>query len=278
MLLISTAKHSVEELRALEDYVDGFELGIGLEGRNRVFCREFGERILTVHNLPAIRTDYDKNFMMNPAVNPRGSARMVKKMVERVNVFLPGWKLYGVHGGLRGRIKGPNNFVIRGRKLTFRECVENISKFSRILKKENLLSRVALENIYGAEPGSPAVGMNEAELGEIAKHVDILLDLGHMAVNCAYQNIDIEQMSFNNLPVREVHLSFLRPEIREFSPNYLDKDLMYWDHYPYSETDVNRQILEVVERMKKRTEIITVEISGSIEEIQSTLELLQDLR
>jgi hypothetical protein len=278
LLLISTAKHNVQELKEVESYVDGFELGIGLEEKNRVICEELGEKVVTIHNLPAIRTDYDKNFMMNPAVNPRGAALMVKKTVERVNRFLPDWRLYGFHGGLRGKIKGPNDFVIKGRKLSTRESINNISKLSQILKEENLLSQVALENIYGADIESPAIGMNETELGEIAKHIDILLDLGHMAVNCAFQNIKLELMSFNNLPIKEIHLSFLRPEIKEFSINYLDRNLMYWDHYPYSETEVNRQILEAAEKLKKRTEIITVEITASLAEMKSSLELLQSLR
>lgn len=278
MLLVSTAKHSVQELNEVEEYVDCFELGIGLEEKNRIICGEFGERIFTIHNLPAMRTDYDKNFMMNPAVNPKDAAQMIKKMVERVNRFLPSWELYGFHGGLRGNIKGPNEFVIKGRKLSFEKTVKNISKLSSLLRKENLLSRVALENIYGADIESPAIGMNEAELSEIAKHIGILLDLGHMAVNCAYKNIKLEQMSFNNLPIKEIHLSFLRPEIKEFSAKYLDRHLMYWDHYPYSETEVNRQILGVAERLKKRTKIITVEITASLEEMKSSLELLQFLR
>ncbi len=278
MLLISTAKHSVQELKQIEGYVDGFELGIGLEEKNRAMCEEFGEKIFTIHNLPAMRTDYDKNFMMNPAVNPQDSARMVKKMIERVNSFLPHWKLYGVHGGLRGKIKGPNDFVIRGRTLSIQECIRNISRFSSILKKENHLSQVALENIYGADAKSPAIGMNETELNEIAKHIEILLDLGHMAVNCAYQNTNLNQMNFNNLPLKEVHLSFLRPEIKKYTPKYLDKNLMYWDHYPYTETEVNQQILEVAQKMKKRTEIITIELTGTPEEIKSSLEQLQILR
>lgn len=278
MLLISTTKHSVQELKEVEDYVDGFELGIGLEEKNRIICGEFGERIVTIHNLPAMRTDYDKNFMMNPTVDPRGTALMVKETVERVNRFLPDWRLYGFHGGLRGKIKGPNDFVIEGRKLSTKESVENISKLSQILKNENLLSQVALENIYGADIESPAIGMNENELREIAKHIDILLDLGHMAINCAYQNIELMQMRFNNLPIREIHLSFLRPEIKEFSANFLDRNLMYWDHYSYSETEVNRQILKAAEKLKKRAEIITVEITAPLEEMKSSLELLQFLR
>jgi hypothetical protein len=278
LLLISTTKHSVKELKEVEDYIDGFELGIGLEEKNRMVCEEFGERVITIHNLPAMRTDYDKNFMMNPAVNPRGTALMVKKTVERVNRFLPDWRLYGFHAGLRGKIKSPNDFVIKGRKLSIKESFENISKLSQILKKENLLSLVALENIYGAEMDSPAIGMNETELSEIAKHIGVLLDLGHMAVNCAYQNVKLDQMSFNNLPIKEIHISFLRPEIKEFSASYLDRNLMYWDHYPYSETEVNRQILEAAEKLKKRTEIITIEISAPLEEMKSSLELLQFLR
>ena len=278
MLLISTAKHNIQELKQIEEYVDGYELGIGLEEKNRTICEELGEKIYTIHNLPAIRTDHDKNFMMNPAVNPRGSARMVKKMIERVNSFLPDWKLYGIHGGLRGKIKGPNDFVIKGQKLSIQKCIKNISIFSRILKKENILSQVALENIYGADAESPAIGMNETELDEIAKHIDILLDLGHMAVNCAYQNINLDQINFDNLPLKEIHLSFLRPEIKKYSVNYLDKNLMYWDHYPYSETEVNQQILKAAKKMKKRTEIITIEITAPLEEIKSSLEQLQILR
>lgn len=278
MLLVSTAKHNIQELKQIEEYVDGYELGIGLEEKNRKLCEELGEKIFTIHNLPAIRTDHDKNFMMNPAVDPQGSARMVKKMVERVNSFLPEWKLYGIHGGLRGKIKGPNDFVIKGPKLTVQQCIKNISRFSHILKKENLLTTVALENIYGADNDSPAIGMDETELGEIAKHIDLLLDLGHMAVNCAYQNTNLNQMNFNNLPLKEVHISFLRSEIKKYSVKYLDKNLMYWDHHPYTETEVNQQILEVAQKMKKRTEIITIEITGTPEEIESSLEKLQILR
>ncbi len=278
VLLISTAKHSISILREVEDYIDGFELGIGLEEKNREICEAFGEKIFTIHNLPAIRTDYDKNFMMNPAVDPQGSARMVKKMVKRINSFLTDWKLYGVHGGLRGKISGPNDFVIKGRRLSIQKCIENVSEFSRILKRDGLLPLVALENIYGADLDSPAIGMNETELGEISKHIGLLLDLGHMAVNCAYQNIKLEQLSFDGLPIKEIHLSFLRPEIQDFSTNYLDKNLMYWDHYPYSNTAVNRQILELAKKLKKVTEIIAVEITGSKEEIKKSLELLQALR
>ncbi|MEM3526218.1 MAG: hypothetical protein QXV37_02285, partial [Candidatus Jordarchaeaceae archaeon] len=200
------------------------------------------------------------------------------KMVRRVNHFLQGWRLYGFHGGLRGNIKGPNDFVIEGRKLSIDECVQNISKLSRILEEENLLFRVALENIYGADIESPSIGMDKNELDKIARHIGILLDLGHMAVNCAYRNIELDHVSFNNLPLREIHISFLRPEIKKFSAKYLDKNLMYWDHYPYSETEVNQQILRAVERLRKRTELITVEISAPLEEMKSTLELLQFLR
>lgn len=45
-MLISTTKHSVQEPKEIEDYVDDFELGIGLEEKNRITGEELGEKNL----------------------------------------------------------------------------------------------------------------------------------------------------------------------------------------------------------------------------------------
>jgi len=276
LLLISTAKHRLSELLELRGCVDGYELGIGYIKDNRRICSVLGEWVVTIHNLPAL-TRGEEYFMMEPTVNPEAAIKVAIKMVERVRGFLDDWKVYGVHAGLRGHIKGPSDFTVRGELFTLDECIRNIKRFYGELKGRGV-SNIAIENIYGANEASPAVGADEHELRLISKVAPLLLDVGHLAVNCAYRNVPLESLNLKGLRIAEVHVSFLHPKIEKFNKEMLASTPMFWDHYPYVQTEVNKQILNVTSEIVSETRIATAEISGSLKEIRETLDKISFIR
>ncbi len=278
MLLISTAKHSLEELVEVGRHVDGYELGIGYIEDNKKLCSVLGERIVTIHNLPALAHE-EESFMMEPSVNPEGSAKMVATMVKRVAAMLnpDSWKIYGVHAGLRGRIRGPSDFTVEGKLLSFKKCLENIKTFYSLIEK-SVKKKIALENIYGGDELSPAVGMDEKELHSLSKTIPLLLDLGHLAVNCAYRGVPLESLNFKSFHVAEIHVSFLHPKIGSFAIESLKEAPMFWDHHPYTNTYVNRQILNIANQLADKAEFLVLEINGTLKETEKTLEKLSFAR
>ncbi|MBS7288512.1 MAG: hypothetical protein KIH01_07140 [Candidatus Freyarchaeota archaeon] len=277
MLLISTAKHCLEELLEVRGHVDGYELGIGLMEHNRRLCGVLRGSIRTIHNLPALMPGED-GFMMEPAVSPEPAAEMVAKMVKRVEGMLESWEVYGVHAGLRGQIKGPTDFTVKGELLPFEKCLENIRVFCDIVRSVVPPGRLAIENIYGADNRSPAVGADEGELRLLSRAAPLLLDLGHLAVNCTYRETTLESLNFKGLRVAELHVSFLHPKIKDFARKNLAAAPMFWDHHPYTSTPVNRQILSVASKLADEVKFIVLEVSGTPREVECTLKKLSFAR
>lgn len=277
MLLISTAKHTLSELLEVRKYVDGYELGIGSMEQNRELCTALGSSIITIHNLPALAPG-EESFMMEPAVNPEATAKMAARMVERVKRMLGGWEVYGVHAGLRGRIKGPRDFTVEGEMLPLEKCLENIQAFCKLVHSLTDPGTLALENIYGGDERSRAVGFDEEELRLVSRITPLLLDLGHLAVNCAYRGVPLESLSLKNLRIAELHVSFLHEKIEDFTPENLRSAPMFWDHHPYTNTKVNRQILNLASQLAGKVKLVVLEVSGKIEDILNTLEKLSFAR
>ncbi len=277
MLLISTAKHSLDELLEVKGHVDGYELGIGLIEHNRKLCGILHGSIRTIHNLPALMPE-EKGFMMEPAVNPEPAAEMATKMVKRVEGMLSSWEVYGVHAGLRGQIKSSTDFTVKGGLLPFEKCLENIRVFCDMMRGVVPPEKLAVENIYGADEQSLAVGADEGELRLLSKVTPLLLDIGHLAVNCAYKKNPLESLNLKGLRVAELHVGFLHPKINNFTPENLKATPMFWDHHPYTDTYVNRQILNMAFQLTKKTMPVVVEVSGTLEEMKRTLEKLSFAR
>ncbi|MEM2047367.1 MAG: hypothetical protein QXZ06_05760 [Candidatus Jordarchaeales archaeon] len=273
MLLISTAKHTLEELLKVRGYVDGYELGIGSVEHNRMLCSVLGGSILTIHNLPALMPG-EEAFMMEPAADPKPAAKMATKMIKRMENMLGSWSVYGVHAGLRGKIKGPSDFTIKGNLLPFEKCLENIRTFCELMRNVARHGSLAVENIYGADERSPAVGADENELLLLSRVVPLLLDRGHLAVNCAYRSVPLESLNLKGLRIAELHVSFLHPKIKDFTPESLRAAPIFWDHHPYTDTPVNRQILNMASQLINETQLIVAEVSGTPEETRQTLEKL----
>lgn len=272
-MLISTAKHGLDELLEVRGHVDGYELGIGFMEHNRKLCDALQGSIRTIHNLPALMPG-EEGFMMEPAVNPEPAAEMAAKMVKRVEGMLGSWEVYGVHAGLRGQIKGPTDFTVKGKLLPFEKCLENIRVFCDMVRSLIPPERLAVENIYGADERSPAVGANEGELRLLSRVTPLLLDLGHLAVNCAYRGTPLESLNLKGLRVAELHISFLHPKIKDFTRESLTASPMFWDHHPYTNTPVNRQILRVASQLVDKVGLIVLEVSGTPEEVEHTLKKL----
>ncbi|MEM1658965.1 MAG: hypothetical protein QXK94_08040 [Candidatus Jordarchaeales archaeon] len=273
MLLISTAKHSLSELLEVRKYVDGYELGIGSIEQNKGLCNVLGGLIKTIHNLPALAPG-EESFMMEPAVNPEPTAEMAARMVERAKRMLGGWEVYGVHAGLRGRIKGPGDFTIEGELLPFEKCLENIQAFCKLVQGLTNPGTLSLENIYGGDERSRAVGFDEEELRLISRVTPLLLDLGHLAVNCAYREVPLESLNLKGLRIAELHVSFLHKKIEEFTLKDLKAAPIFWDHHPYTDTPVNRQILNLASQLAGKVKLVVLEVSGKLGDILSTLEKL----
>jgi len=263
---ISTTGHSLPDLQKLsdEDQVDFFELGISsIEDAERTIDRLRKSAFETIHCLPFLKKP-ELNFMMNPCRQPVEAAEMANKMMNRAETLEINYQLYSIHAGLLGEISEPRDFKVTDR-ISVEEGIENLKAFqSKLADTEKII----IENIYGWNEESPAIGMTSNELKEINKIFPLLLDLGHAAVNCElFLKRKLDNLDTGDLHIREIHISFLKPEGQP-----------PWDHSGYLENQVNQRIMrKLKETLETRPRIpVVLEISASYKTITENIKLLRD--
>ncbi len=260
---VSTTGLSVKVLRKLREkrIPDFFELGISSSSRAERIVRELRDDIATIHALPFLKEE-EKKFMFNPCADPAGAADVADRMAYRATENGLSYEVYGVHAGLLGAIHKPGVFKVSGR-IGFEEGLKNLRSFEKMLNAD----RIILENIYGWDENSPAIGMTDNELVEMALITPLLLDLGHAAVNMEhYKNLSLGDLALEGLDVREVHVSFVK---FEGAPP--------WDHSGYSRTPINEKILSKLAELTSSNQDLPVvlEIEGGFENVKMHLNLIR---
>jgi len=264
---ISSSGHSVEDLLSLVEGggVDFVELGIGRREKAVALIEALGRRrIETIHQLP-FQDDSTRRFMFNPSTDPVGSARAADKTtMEAMDLGLT-HRVYGVHGGLLGPIRGPNDFTVSN-SVTLEEAFSNLEGFCRSLR---FPAKVAVENIYGWDADSPALGMTQGELERMDDVLPLVLDLGHAATNLVhYLCRSLDELRVDRLNVVEAHVSFV-----DFGSG------VPWDHRRYRRTDAN---LAIVQKLKEVLDIhphvpVVLEVQEPLDGVRETLTYLQSL-
>jgi len=263
---ISTTKHSLLDLQKLseKDEVDFLELGISsITDAERMLDQLGRSTFRTIHCLPFLENS-ERNFMLNPCNRPIEAASMVTRMMRRAKALGMNYQLYSVHAGLLGKIAGPKEFKVADR-IGVEEGIENLKIFRKKLANTE---KIVVENIYGWNKESPALGMTDDELKEIAKIFPLLLDLGHAAVNYElFFKRKLDELNTDDLDIREIHISFLKP--RGPPP---------WDHSGYLESKVNQRIIgKLKETIDTRPGIpVVLEISAQYKIIAKNIRLLRD--
>jgi len=203
--------------------------------------------------------------MFNPSVDPVGSARVADKTtMEAMDLGLT-HRVYGVHGGLLGPIRGPDDFTVSGR-VTLEEAFENLEVFRRSLR---FPAKVAVENIYGWDGDSPALGMTQGELERMDDVLPLVLDLGHAATNLIrYLGRSLDELRTDRLSVAEVHVSFV-----DFGSG------VPWDHRRFRRSEVN---MAIVEKLREVLDVhpavpVVLEAQEPLDAMQETLNSLQSL-
>jgi len=262
---ISTTGHSLLDLQKLsdEDQVDFFELGISsIEDAERTIDLLGRSAFETIHCLPFLNKP-ELNFMMNPCSQPIEAAEMANKMMNRAETLGINYKLYSVHAGLLGEIPEPREFKVKER-ITVERGIENLKAFqSKLTDTEKII----IENIYGWNEESPAIGMTSNELKEINKIFPLLLDIGHAAVNYElFLKRKLDELDTDDLDIREIHISFLKPEGQP-----------PWDHSGYLENKVNQRIIrKLKETLETRPRIpVVLEIDAPYKTITENIKLLR---
>jgi hypothetical protein len=237
---ISTAHQSIEALKRLleREVVEFIELGTGESEKSEEAIRNLGRRSIEfLHGLPFM--DFStRDFMFNPCYKPLEAAMVLDRMVAKASQLGLEYRFYGVHAGLLGSIAGPESFTIRD-SIEASKGIENLAIFRNNIKEA---SKVILENIYGWDRSARAIGMTQEEMEKMGKHFHLLLDIGHAAINFEmYEGLSLDELRVDNLPVEEVHLSFLN---KSGPPP--------WDHRGFSETEEN---LRIVSKLKEVVEL-----------------------
>jgi len=263
---ISTTGHTLPDIEELnnEHQVDFLELGIStIENAKQIIDQLGKSAFRTIHCLPFLKKP-ELNFMMNPCRRPVEAAEIAAKMISRAEALGINYQLYSIHAGLLGEIPGPREFKVKDR-ITIEEGIENLKAFQRKLADAE---KTIIENIYGWNKESPAMGMTDNELKEINKIFPLLLDLGHAAVNCEiFLKRKLDELNVDDLDIREIHISFLKP--RGPPP---------WDHSGYLENRVNQRIIgKLKETLDTRPGIpVVLEISAPYKIITENIRLLRD--
>jgi hypothetical protein len=204
------------------------------------------------------------NFMMNPCRRPIEAAEMANKMMRRAEALRINYQLYSIHAGLLGEIPGPREFKVTDR-ITFEQGIENLKAFHRRLADTE---KIIVENIYGWNEESPAMGMADNELKEVNKILPLLLDLGHAAVNYElFLKRKLDKLDIDDLDIREIHISFLK--LRGLPP---------WDHSGYLKNRVNQRIIgKLKETLDTRPRIpVVLEIDTPYKTTTENIKLLRD--
>ena len=263
---ISTTGHALRDLKRLSDehQVDLFELGISsIENAKRIIDQLGKSAFQTIHCLPFLKKS-ELNFMLNPCRRPMEAAEMATEMMRRAEALGINYQLYSIHAGLLGEISTPREFKVTDR-ISAERGIENLRAFqSKLVNVEKII----IENIYGWNDESPALGMTDHELKEINKVFPLLIDIGHAAVNYElFLKRKLDELNTADLDIREIHVSFLKPG----GPPP-------WDHSGYLKNKVNQRIIrklrEIVET-RRRIPII-LEIDAPYEAVTRNLKLLRN--
>jgi len=263
---ISTTGHTLSDLERLSDegQVDFFELGISsLENARQIIGHLGKSAFHTIHCLPFLKKR-EMNFMLNPCRRPIEAAEMANRMMRRAETLGVNYQLYGMHAGLLGEISGPREFKVTDR-ITVGRAIENLRTFQNKLVS---VEKTIMENIYGWNEGSPALGMTDDELREVNKTFPLLLDIGHAAVNCElFLKRRLDELNVDSLDIREIHISFIKPG----GPPP-------WDHSSYLENKVNQRIIRKLEETLETGPQIPVvlEIDAPYEAVTKNIKLLRD--
>ena len=263
---ISTTGHALNDLKKLSDerQVDFFELGISNIENTRKAIDQLGKSAFrTIHCLPFLKSS-EMNFMLNPCRRPIEAAEMVAKMMDRAETLGINYRLYSIHAGLLGEISKPREFNVTDR-ITVEQGIENLRAFRRKLANAE---KIIIENIYGWNEESPALGMTDRELKDVNKVFPLLIDMGHAAVNCEiFLKRKLDELNVDSLDIREVHVSFLKPG----GPPP-------WDHKQYFRNKVNQRIIgKLDETLETRPRIpVVLEIDAAYEDVIENIKLLRD--
>ena len=260
---VSTTGHSLKILRKLKEWriPDFFELGICSSDRAERIIAELRGEIATIHGLPFLGRG-EEDLMFNPCADPASAAEVTNQMAEGAVKRGLNYEVYGVHAGLLGDLLTVGVFKVLNR-ISYEEGLKNVKTFKRFLKAD----RIILENIYGWDEDSPAMGMTPTELADISSVMPLLLDLGHAAVNMEhYRRLSVDELNPENLDIREIHISFVKFD----GPPP-------WDHQEYVKTPVNDRILsKLVELTASKPDLpVVIEIKGGLETIRRNLELIR---
>jgi hypothetical protein len=231
--------------------VDFLELGIGSVNRAQEIVRAFPRPIIgTLHGIP-FQDESTGGFMFNPCYRPLEASQVLEAMMARAKQLGLTYELYGVHAGLLGSIRGPDDFTVSDH-IEARKGLHNLSIFRGRLPD---CSKIILEGIYGWNGSSRAIGMTQEELEEMGRLLPLLIDLGHTAINFEiYGGHHLDGLRLADLPIAEVHVSFLDLSIPP-----------PWDHRAFTPTGTNRRILSKLR-----------EIVGNFPEVPVVLEIAGD--
>jgi len=263
---ISTTGHTPSDIRKLNDEnkVDFFELGISsIENAKRRIDQLGKSAFETIHCLPFLKKP-ELNFMLNPCRRPLEAAEMAARMMRRSETLGINYQLYSIHAGLLGELPGPREFKVTDR-ITAEQGIENLKTFQRKLPATE---KIIVENIYGWDEKSPALGMTDNELKEINRIFPLLLDLGHAAVNYElFLKKKLDELKIVDLNIKEIHISFLK-----------SGGPPPWDHIGYLENKVNQRIIrKLKETLESNPRIpVVLEIGAPYKTITDNVELLRD--
>jgi len=263
---ISTTNHSLLDLEKLNkrNEVDFLELGISTMTDAEKMLDQLGRSTFrTIHCLPFLKNS-ERNFMLNPCRRPIEAAEMATRMMHRAKAIGLSYQLYSVHAGLLGEIPSPKEFTVTDR-IGVEEGIENLKVFRKELAETE---KIIVENIYGWNKDSQALGMTYSELKEMNEIFPLLLDLGHAAVNYElFLKRRLDELNMDSLDIKEIHISFLKPG----GPPP-------WDHCSYLKNKVNQRIIRKLEEaLETRTQILVVlEIDAPYEAVAENIKLLRD--
>ncbi|MGQ9513438.1 MAG: hypothetical protein ACUVTL_00015 [Thermoproteota archaeon] len=112
-----------------------------------------------------------KDFMFNPCYKPLEAAEIFERIVARASRLE--YRFYGVNTmRLTELDRITSSSKIKGRKW-------KIFYRSRIQRS----AKVIVEDIYGLDDYSRAIGMTQEEIEDIGKCFPLLLDIEHAAIN-----------------------------------------------------------------------------------------------
>jgi len=146
------------------------------------------------------------------------------------------------------------------------EAFSNLEVFRRSLR---FPAKVAVENIYGWDADSPALGMTQGELERMDDVLPLVLDLGHAATNLVhYLGRSLDELRVDRLSVAEVHVSFV-----DFGSG------VPWDHRRFRRSEVN---VAVVEKLREVLDVhpgvpVVLEAQEPLNAIQETFNSLRSL-